>query len=326
MEVNKILESCPPDTVIGDNFIRAYSKINSPLYKKIICTVSGGYDSDIVVDICTKCDKDNKIDYVWFNTGLEYQATKDHIRELEKKYGIEIKEKKPKKSIPVACKEYGQPFLSKNTSEFIQRLQKHNFKWEDRPFKELYEKYPRCKAALKWWCNKWGDASKFNISRNKYLKEYMIDNPPTDFLISPKCCDHGKKHVLHAAIQEGKYDLNINGMRKSEGGSRSTAYKSCFKENEAGCDMYMPVWWYLNSTKEIYKNHYEIQTSRCYTKYGLKRTGCAGCPFGRGFEEELAILKEYEPNLYEAANNIFGKSIRYTRNYYRYRTFMNLSN
>ena len=42
------------------------------------------------MDICVRCDVDNKIDYVWFDTGLEYQATKDHLKYLEEKYGVNI--------------------------------------------------------------------------------------------------------------------------------------------------------------------------------------------------------------------------------------------
>lgn len=322
MELFEILENAPIDEIIGDNIVRAYAKINSPAYKKIICTVSGGYDSDIVIDICTKCDKEKKIEYVWFNTGLEYQATKDHLKELEHRYGIVIKERRAKKSIPVACKEHGLPFLSKKISEYIGRLQRHGFKWEDRPFDELYREYPKCKAALRWWCNEWGEGSQFNISRHKYLKEYMIDNPPVDVMFSADCCKYGKKDVLHEELKEGGYDLNITGMRKMEGGARSTAFKSCFKENEGGCDMYMPVWWYLDSTKEVYRNHYGIKRSLCYEEYGLRRTGCAGCPYGRSFEEELEVIKKHEPNLFKAANKIFGKSYSYTRNYKRYAAFM----
>lgn len=318
----EIIKGCPADDIIVDNMVRAYAKINSVLYKKIICTVSGGYDSDIVMDIVQKCDKGKKVEYVWFDTGLEYQATKDHMRELEKKYGVTIHTRKATKPIPIACKEYGQPFISKKVSEFIERLQRNGFKWEDKTFEELYAEYPKCKAALRWWCNKWGEGSQFNISRNKWLKEYMIDNPP-QMKISPKCCQYGKKEVLHRAIEEGGYDLNITGMRKSEGGARSTIYKSCFKEYETGADMYMPIWWYLNQTKETYKTHYGIECSECYTKYGLKRTGCAGCPYGRAFEEELKIIQKYEPKLHKAVNNIFGESYRYTRNYRSYATFMN---
>ena len=58
-----------------------------------------------------------------------------------------------------------------------------------------------------------------------------------------------------------------------------------------------------------------ITHSKCYTEYGLKRTGCAGCPFGRDFEQELDVIANYEPKLYKAVNNIFGDSYEYTRKY-----------
>lgn len=137
----ELISSAPENQIIGDNLVKAWAKINSPKYKKIKCSLSGGSDSDIMLDICNKCDKDNKIEYVWFDTGLEYQATKDHLKYLEKRYGIEIKSYKAIKSIPSTCKQYGQPFLSKRVSDYMSRLQKYGFQWEDRPFEELLEKY-----------------------------------------------------------------------------------------------------------------------------------------------------------------------------------------
>lgn len=227
MDVFNILESCPKNKTIIDSIIKAYSKINSPVNKKIICSVSGGSDSDIMLDICTKCDIDNKIDYVWFDTGLEYKATKEHLKYLEDKYGIEIQTYKAIKPIPVSCQKYGQPFMSKKISDMMERLQKHNFQWEDEPFDVLIKKYPKCKSALRWWCNEWGGSSKFNISNNKYLKEFIIENPPW-FKISPRCCEYAKKNVVHNCIKEGEYDLNIYGVRKFERGARSHIYKNCF--------------------------------------------------------------------------------------------------
>lgn len=198
--LDSLLSDCPVDSIIGDNLIRAWAKINSPLYDNIVCSISGGSDSDIILDICTKCDKDNKIKYVWFDTGLEYQATKDHLKYLEGKYGITIQRVKAIKAIPVSCKEYGQPFKSKFVSEMIYRLQKHNFKFEDKSFEELYSEYPRCKVALQWWCNK-NLSLNFNICRNKYLKEFMVLNPP-QFKISGKCCDGAKKNVIHKIVKD----------------------------------------------------------------------------------------------------------------------------
>lgn len=329
--LNSLLQDCPKDSTIVDNLIRAWAKINSPLYSKIVCTISGGADSDIVLDICTKCDKDNKIDYVWFDTGLEYQATKNHLQELEEKYRIEIKPYRSQKPIPLACKEHGQPFISKRVSDYISRLQRHGFGWENEDFDILIRKYCKwskkrgkwvgCYTALKWWCNK-HSSSQFNISQNNYLKEFIIENNP-QFKISDKCCKYGKKDILHNVISSSDYDLNIFGIRKAEGGTRASAYRSCFDERLDGCDEYRPIFWYRNETKEKYNTHYKICNSECYTQYGLKRTGCAGCPFGRDFEYELQIIEKYEPKLFNAVNNIFGDSYEYTRKYKQFCKEMN---
>lgn len=322
MELNEIIDCAPKSSVIGDNFIKAYKFINDPKYENILCGISGGADSDIVLDVCSKCDRNRKIKYVWFNTGLEYQATKDHLKVLQSKYNVKILEMKPKKPIPVACKEYGVPFISKQVSEYMSRLQKHNFCWEDDSFEALYKKYPKCKSALQWWCDEKelkrnGKPSSFNISWNKWLKEFLVDNPPK-LRISNKCCKYAKKNVLIQAVKDIECDLNISGMRKAEGGIRSSAYKSCFSESESSYDNYMPIWWYKKDDKKIYEEHYKVHHSDCYIKYGLSRTGCVGCPFGKDFEFELKVMKQFEPKLYKMANAVFGKSYDYTRLYREY--------
>lgn len=310
---------CPKNDVIGNNLIIAWTKINDPNYKNILCAISGGSDSDVMLDICFRCDKDKKIDYVWFNTGLEYQATKDHLKYLEKKYGIKIIPYNAIMPIPTACRKYGQPFLSKNISQFIHRLQLHNFDFENdgmKNFDELIIKYPRSKSALSWWCNK-NQNSSFNISGKKYLKEFMIQNPPS-FKINPVCCEYAKKKVAHKCIEECGYDLDIVGVRKYEGGLRSVLYKNCFTESISGCDYYRPLFWYKNSDKRQYEEAFGVIHSKCYTEYGLERTGCAGCPFGKNFEFELEVIRRYEPKLFKAVNNIFCQSYEYTRKYKRF--------
>lgn len=284
-------------------------------YDSIVVSISGGADSDVLLDICTKIDEDRKIKYVFFNTGLEYQATKDHIKFLESKYGVEIIEEKPKILIPLANRKFGQPFLSKQISEFIDRLQRHNFQWEDDDFETLYQRYPKCKAALRWWCNDFGENSRFNINYRKGLKEFMIQNPPT-FRISAKCCNCAKKDTYKVYCKSVDCDLNVNGVRKSEGGARSTAYKACFDIGvKTPWDNYRPIFWFDNETKSEYEELFDITHSRCYTEYGLKRTGCAGCPFGRDFEKELQIIQAHEPKLYSAVNKIFADSYEYMRRY-----------
>lgn len=327
MNIDEITESID-NLSIYESFIVANKKINNSVYKNIMCSISGGSDSDILIDIFSKLDPYKKIIYVFFDTGLEYEATKKHLDYLQQKYGIEFVIQKAKKPIPTCCRKYGQPFLSKQVSEWVQRLQRHNFKWEDKPFEELYAEYPKCKAALKWWCNKYekkkdGTESKFNIAYNKYLKEFMVDNPP-DFNISNKCCYYAKKKVAAELKECLNIDLSVTGIRKAEGGARASAYKNCFSNNsEKGtADEYRPLFWYTESDKNAYEQQFDILHSECYSVYGLKRTGCAGCPFGNDFEVELQSIAQYEPKLYKAVNNIFGKSYEYTRKYKDYVAMM----
>lgn len=319
----EILDKAPTVTIM-DAFCVVSNKLRNPNYKNIICSISGGSDSDILLDMIVKFDIYKRVIFVFFNTGLEYQATKEHLKYLEQKYGIKIHIINAVLPIPTCCKKYGQPFLSKQVSEWIERLQRHNFSWKDKSFEELLNEYPKCKAALKWWCNQWekgkdGRESKFNISYNKYLKEFMIENPP-DFKISNKCCHYAKKLVAKKAKQEIGCDLSIVGVRKAEGGARSSAYKNCFTsgDKKGVCDEYRAIFWFKEEDKRDYEETFNVVHSRCYKEYGLMRTGCAGCPFGRDFEKELEIIQKYEPKLYKAVNNIFGDSYEYTRKYKKF--------
>lgn len=313
-------DTLPKNLEIFDSFIKAKAVLGRYEPEKIMVSVSGGSDSDLLLDLVYQVSEKGA-HYVFFDTGLEYQATKDHLKYLEQKYGIEIEVEKAMIPIPTACRKYGQPFMSKQVSEFIQRLQRHNFQWEDEDFETLCQKYPKCRAALRWWCNEYGENSKFNIAYNKWLKEFMVDNPP-DFKISNKCCSFAKKDVAKRYKEENKINLSIIGVRKAEGGARSSAYKNCFTCNDDAVDEYRPIFWYKDETKRVYDEHFGVTHSRCYSEYGLKRTGCAGCPFGRDFEFELEVIQENEPKLYKAVNNIFGDSYEYTRKYKKFRSEM----
>lgn len=314
------------DLIVFDSFVKAKDIINR--YDKVMCSISGGADSDVILDICQKIDKDKKIVYVWFDTGLEYQATKDHLKYLEQKYNITIVRQRSPKPIPICCREFGQPFISKYVSEHIGRLQRHNFKWEDRPYEELLAEYPNCKSSLRWWCNEWkepsdGSISRFCIARNKYLKEFLIKYPPT-FKISSSCCNYTKKTPAKKYKKANKIQLSITGVRKSEGGIRAAAYKNCFsEETNWGVSEYRPIFWYNNENRENYEKAFGITHSNCYSEYGMTRTGCAGCPYNQKVLEELAIIEKYEPKLFKAVNNIFKDSYEYTKKYREFVKEMN---
>lgn len=303
------------------------SKANTELdrHERVMASISGGADSDVVLDVLYKLDYDGKVTYVYFGTGLEYDATKRHLDELEQKYGIKIERVKPSMPIPTCCKKYGVPFWNKRVSELIYRLQKHGFKWEDKPFDVLIQEYPRCRAALRWWCNEYpkrenGSESSLNIAYTPFLKEWMMLNPPPK--ISAKCCQKAKKEPAEKYEKEHDFDMVCIGVRKAEKGPRSMYYKNCFTRNIEGADDYRPIFWLTDKDKQEYKEHYCLRYSDCYEVWGMDRTGCPGCPYGKFFEQELEFMQKYEPKFYKAALKIFGPSYEYTRGYLKFREEM----
>ena len=292
-------------------------------YTNIQVALSGGSDSDIMLDIIEKCRQPhNNIYYVYYNAGLDFDATKRHLKYLEDKYNINIMFMAPKKSIPTTCREIGQPFLSKKISNYIERLQKHGFEWEDSPTEVLLQKYSRCESALKWFSNGWGENSQFNIEKRKWLREYMLANPPT-FKISDKCCDFAKKHVAKEFHKTYSVDLECTGIRKAEGGRRATSFTSCFSEEKGDIiATFRPVFFFKKEDKAVYKRFFGLTYSDCYEKYGMNRTGCVGCPFGKDFEEELEIVRKNEPKFYQAIQKIFKDAYEYQRGYYKFRDEM----
>ena len=312
-KLHDILDKVGGNVVIADSFTKAWSVINDPESEKILCSISGGADSDVVIDICENVDVYKKITYVWFDTGIEYQATKDHLDYLEEKYNTTILREKAIKPIGESCREFGVPFLNKMVSRQIKNLQAYDFKFEDKPYNELCEEYPICNGAIKWWCNKYKQRI-YNVASNKYLKEFLIENPPT-FKISDECCNYAKKLPSHHLCMREGFDTAITGIRKSEGGIRAFTYDSCFFLDSRGIKRYMPIFWYTLKDRSLYRQIFDLEWSACYTKYGLFRTGCVGCPFERDLDRELDVLWNYEPKLYYVACKVFENSYRYTNAY-----------
>lgn len=188
------LDDAPKNPVIQQAILKCVSVVGA--HDKICCHISGGYDSDIMLDLLVRCGAKEKTTFVFNNTGLEYDATKNHIKYLRDKYDVDIVELRPKEAIPTCVKKYGVPFISKFISEKIYYLQMHDFSWEDGTFEELTKLYPRNISSLKWWCNySEKKYSYYNINRTANLKEYMMQhNPP--MRISAVCCEKAKKSPI----------------------------------------------------------------------------------------------------------------------------------
>lgn len=312
-------------------------------HPRAICSYSGGSDSDIMIDVIERTRtmfQLPEVKYVFFNTGLEMQATKDHVRATAEKYGVEIMEKRPKVGIVQAARKYGIPFVSKIMSAGLEEWQNKEIPLEiseeyeaaeDKTAKrrELKERYPKCESVINFLCccNSAGDPRpniQLVINSSKYMKDFIAENPP-DFKISAKCCDYCKKQVAHSVQKD--YEMVITGERRDEGGMRSVPRKNntalCFGETSSGQFRLRPLYYVSDRDKAWYKEYYGIQYSDAYEKYGMKRTGCCGCPISYRAVEDLELIRPHEPNVVKAAWKIFGKSYEYRKKYNEYKAMRN---
>lgn len=230
-----------------------------------MCSISGGADSDVMLDIIHKLDDSRKVRYVWFNTGLEYSATKRHLDFLERKYSITIERVPAIKSIPVCAKEFGQPFISKFVSQCISQLQRHGFDWTLRDYSEQVRQFTEAKGGVEWWHNK-HRINQWNIAYNKHLREFLIAYPP-QFRISDKCCTYAKKRVAQHFIRDNNIDLQITGIRKAEGGIRAIT-NTCFTYSEKNGNIFRPIFWFNDDDKHEYERLFDVTHSDCY-KVGM---------------------------------------------------------
>ena len=305
------------------------------------CSYLGGSDSDILLHLIERVRETfslPSIHYAFFNTGLEMEAIKRHVSEMESQYGVTITRYRPKKNIVQATREYGQPFVSKIMSAGIEGIQRKNIPLsihkeyadaEDKAAKraELKKRYPGCETTINFLCccNSKGEPRpdiQLVINSSKYMLDFIKDNP-IPFKVSNKCCNYCKKQLAHS-IQKS-FNMVITGERRDEGGMRSVPRKDntsmCFTETADGCYRLRPLFYVSDADKQWYKDYYGIRYSDAYEVYGLTRTGCCGCSISAKATEDLERIRPFEPNLVKAAWAVFGDSYRYRQQYNTYKAF-----
>lgn len=248
----------------------------------VYVSYSGGKDSEVLLDICKKLYPNIKA--VFSNTGQEFPETIKQIM-YRKKLGYNIDIVIPKMKFKDVIKKYGYPVVSKEISMAINRYrtaktEKHkNYRLNGRTING--KKQTAGVISKKW--------------------HYLIN---TDFKISEKCCDHLKKNpIKRYEKQTGRHA--IVGTMAEESSARKRKYLS------VGCNSFdqknpqsSPLgFWTEQNIWEYIKIH-DLQISECYTKFGMKRTGCYGCLFGCHLEEKsgnnrIIQLMDSHPNLYK---------------------------
>ena len=267
-------------------------------HEHILVSTSGGSDSDTIIHLIHTFAPEMipKCHFVFVNTGLEYAATKRHLDDLEKWYGITI-ERIRGMSVVTAVRRYGFPILNKMKAHYIDLYLRGCASGEKYIFNDAIKKY-----------------SSFKFTDNQQnMVRYLKTN---GIRVSEKCCTYSKKKPMNQYVKQHNIDMNVTGERKAEGGGqRAQAHKSCFEPNNSGTcgkDKFMPLWWWTDNMKADYKAVNGIVYSDCYEIYKMHRTGCVGCPFGLYIGRELEIMHQFEPQLYKACMNVFGEAYRLT--------------
>lgn len=272
---------------IYETIVKMYQHFGN--HDRILISVSGGSDSDCIIHLVCKYFPEylHKCVFVWVDTGLEYEATKRHLQYIETKYDIKIEHIRGK-SVVWAVKKYGMPILSKDKSQIIQDYMRG------------------CPYAIK----KINQSGRYGFTdQQKSLLRYIEENK---VLISKKCCDVSKKKPLYEYMKANGIDLNVTGERYAEGGLRASSHKTCFECKPGKIDKYMPLWFWPDGVKTEFKHTEQIRFSDCYEIYGMKRTGCCGCPYNLNIGHDLQIMRQYEPKLYKACMSVFGQAYELT--------------
>lgn len=228
---------------------------------------SGGKDSTVLSKLIDEALPNNKIPRLYLNTGIEYLMIVSFVeRERERDSRIQIVQSK--QNIRTMLEEFGYPFKSKEHSQKV----------------SYYQKSGMTKTVI----NYLGQGTKTDflcpeILRYNFTPEFKIK-------VSDKCCRKLKKEVADKWAEENKRPIKITGMRKEEGGLR-TSHSACTVFDEGNLLKFHP----LQPLEESFIDWFiaERKIELCdlyYPPFNFKRTGCKGCPFAVDLQSQLDIM------------------------------------
>lgn len=128
-----------------------------------------------------------------------------------------------------------------------------------------------------------------------------------------------KKEPVHKWEKENHKTIALTGMRKEEGGQRSSI-KGCILTHN-GKTKFHPLLVVNDEWEDEFIKKFNIPLCKLYYKpYNFKRTGCAGCPFSLELQKQLDIMEELLPNQKKQCEYIWNPIYKeYRRIHYRLR-------
>lgn len=256
---------------------------------------SGGKDSTVLSRLIDEALPNNNIPRVYLNTGIEYKSIVQFVeREREKDKRITIV--MSKQNIRTMLEEVGYPFKSKEHSQKV----------------SYYQNSGMTKTVI----NYLGQGTKTDFLCPEKLKYNFT--PDFKIKVSDKCCRKLKKEVADKWAEENKRPIKITGMRKAEGGLR-TSHNACTIFDEGNLLKFHPLQPLEESFIDWFIAERKIELCELYyPPFNFKRTGCKGCPFSLDLQNQLYLMAVYFPEEKKQCELIWGKVYNeYRRIHYR---------
>lgn len=285
---------------IDAKITRAQERIESLFNEtagKCYLSLSGGKDSMVILALIKQCEDlltipPNSIPAVFNNTGIELGATVKFVKWVKENWysNVQIISHEKRDSFDWILKNKGKPIKSKLKSENLGK----------------YQRIPNNPFYLKQLL---GDNTGRYKSTMLSDKDLHLLHPEFDIKVDNKCCLLLKKKPFDKYAKENKIRGFMTGERAAEGGARLVNMQTRIRAGGAACTrtrgnqiIKMPIIDWTDEDVEAFIKKHHIPLSAAYTDYGLKRTGCIGCPFaGKNLASSLKVLYNYEPLRYKAA-------------------------
>ena len=234
---------------------------------------SGGKDSTVLHHLLDMALPGNKIPRVFINTGIEYLAIVEFVKELAKD-DERIVIVKPSKNIKEVLEKYGYPFKSKEHSTKL-----HEWQIGHRNTKSIR--------------NYLGE----NNKPSQFLCPHMLRYQFSDHFelkVSPYCCHKLKKEPAKKWAKMNKRKIVITGMMIAEGGQRKNI--NCIVTEKGKIVKFHPLAKVNKEWELWYINQQNIKLCKLYYEpFNFDRTGCKGCPFALTLQEQLETMEKYLP-------------------------------
>ena len=233
---------------------------------------SGGKDSTVVHHLLDMAIPGNRIPRVFSNTGIEYNAIVEFVKEMAKD-DDRIVMLHPTQNIKVMLERVGYPFKSKEHSQKLmefqntRRMTPHIKRYlHEREGRERYQ----CPSVLQYQFT-----DKFNLK------------------VSNLCCYELKKKPFKEWEEKNNRHIGITGMRAEEGGIRKQL--GCIMTKRGKVHRFNPLMKVNDEWEEWFVQGFNIELCRLYyPPFNFERTGCKGCPFSLTLAESLSVMSAHK--------------------------------